>query len=44
MLPLAVTGPSWLIMIIRKHWLIAWDIWDYQKSVVHDKDDGTNIQ
>jgi hypothetical protein len=38
------TGPSWLIAIIQKQWLIAWDIWDYCNSIVHDKDDGTDIQ
>jgi hypothetical protein len=38
------TGPSWLIAIIRKQWLIAWDIWDYRNSIVHDKDNGTDIQ
>jgi hypothetical protein len=38
------TGSSWLISIIRKQWLIAWDIWDYRNQVVHDKDTGTDSQ
>jgi Reverse transcriptase (RNA-dependent DNA polymerase) len=38
------TGTSWLIAIIRKQWLIAWDIWDYRNQVVHHIDEGTDIQ
>jgi hypothetical protein len=37
-------GLSWLIAIIRKQWLIAWDIWDYRNQVVHHIDEGTDIQ
>jgi hypothetical protein len=38
------TGSSWLIAIICKQWLIAWDIWDYRNGVVHHTDDGTDAQ
>jgi hypothetical protein len=41
---LSKIGPSWLIAIIRKQWLIARDIWDYRNSIVHNKDNGTDIQ
>jgi hypothetical protein len=36
------TGASWLIALIRKQWLIAWDIWDYRNGVVHHNDEGTD--
>jgi hypothetical protein len=35
------SGRRWLTSIIRKQWKVAWDIWDYCNSVVHDKDFGT---
>jgi hypothetical protein len=35
------SGRRWLTSIIRKQWRVAWDIWDYRNSVVHDKDFGT---
>jgi hypothetical protein len=38
------TGSSWLIALIRKQWIIAWEIWDYHNCVVHDKDKGINHQ
>jgi hypothetical protein len=38
------TGSSWLIAIIQKQWLIAWDIWDYRNQVVHKTDEGADFQ
>jgi hypothetical protein len=38
------TGTNWLTAIIRKQWLIAWDIWDYRNQVVHHINEGTDIQ
>jgi Reverse transcriptase (RNA-dependent DNA polymerase) len=35
------SGRRWLTAIIRKQWRVAWDIWDYRNSVVHDIDCGT---
>ncbi len=37
-------GSSWLIAVIRKQWLIAWDIWDYRNGIVHNSDAGTDAQ
>jgi hypothetical protein len=38
------TESSWLIALIRKQWLTAWEIWDYQNGVVHHADEGTDAQ
>jgi hypothetical protein len=38
------TGSSWLIAMIRKQWLIAWEIWDYRNGIVHNSEAGTDAQ
>jgi hypothetical protein len=38
------TGSSWLIAVVCKQWLIAWEIWDYRNRVVHDTDEGIHSQ
>jgi hypothetical protein len=37
------TGKRWLTAIIRKQWMIAWDIWNYQNGFVHDATTGVEI-
>jgi hypothetical protein len=38
------SGKRWLTAFIRKQWAIAWDIWQYRNSIVHDKMEGIEIQ
>mgnify|MGYP000032035169 CR=1 FL=1 len=31
------TGKRWLVEIIKKLWLIAWDMWEHRKSYAYKK-------
>ena len=31
------TGRRWLIRIILKLWLTAWDLWEHRNGIIHDK-------
>jgi hypothetical protein len=43
-LSLKNTGRRWLIAVIRKQWMIAWDIWNYRNSFVHDNQEGAEVR
>ena len=30
------TGKRWLVEIIKKLWLIAWDMWEHRNSILHN--------
>jgi hypothetical protein len=32
------TGKHWLVSIIKKLWQVAWDLWDHQNKVLHEKE------
>jgi hypothetical protein len=38
------SGKRWLTAFIRKQWAIAWDIWQYRNSIVHDKLEGIEVR
>jgi|NOAtaT_6_FD_contig_81_301931_length_1652_multi_2_in_0_out_0_3 hypothetical protein len=32
------SGRRWLIQVIKKLWLVSWDMWEHRNGILHDSD------
>jgi hypothetical protein len=32
------SGKRWMIALIKKLWLIAWDMWEHRNGILHEKE------